>query len=230
MATISHRTKAHKIMTTDKMAESEPARDISVLHGVEGQVHLCADAGGLVIIGPTQGSVQGLEALLESPGAVPVEIEASRIQSWDTARSETVLLSRRVSSMIRRGETPIIYLDTHLAGNGVVPKGRHDFVSQRLGQIIVGLADMPSYLAIYGYSAAPLMLLEGIGEFDQATIGSVPCGLPLMRVKQGVFRNLHVTLSPAEGPIARFAQLFDWFEARRVPTGTCHEFNRDGLN
>lgn len=200
--------------------------DVDVLHGVRDQVRLCAATGGLIIIGPTLSSLPGLQALLESPGVVPVKIEARRLQTWENAKAESVLLSRRISSIIRRGETPIVYLDTHLAGRGSVPIERHDFVSQRLGQIIVGLADMPSYLAIYGTSAAPLMLLEGVGRFDNATIGTMPCGLPLMQVKQGVFRDLHVTLAPATGPIARFAQLYDWFEARRVPDGPCHDLDR----
>lgn len=199
----------------DGHAPRQPAED-----GVE----LCALTGGLVIIGPTSESLPGLASLIGSPGAVPVEVEAARLLTWDIARAESVLLSRRVSSIIRSGKTPIVYLDTHLEGQESLSPEDHDFVSRWLGQIIVGLADIPSYLAIYGDAAAPVVLLEGLGLFDEATIDELPCGLPLMRVKRGTFSDLHVTLTPAEGPIVRFSQLFDWFEARRFRSGICHDF------
>lgn len=179
-------------------------------------VQLCAETGGLIMLGPTAGSLAGLDSLIGSPGAVAVEVESARLLSWDCAKAESVVQSRRISAMIRRGETPIVFLDTHRDGHGTVSPDDHDFVNQRLGQMIVGLADVPSYLAIYGENLAPPMLLEDIGCFDEATVAVMSCGLALMRVNQGVFRNLHVTLAPAEGPIARFSQLFDWFEARRV--------------
>ena len=61
-----------------------------------------------------------------------------------------------------------------------------------------------------------MMLLNGLGGFDNATLDILPCGLPLMKVKEGVFAGLHLTMTPAEGPIVRFAQAFDWFEAQRA--------------
>jgi len=193
-----------------KLHEPKPQPD------VDSRVKFSSQVGGLIVLGPTTAPIIGLQALLESPGAVPIKVDAVRLQGWDTARAEISTFSRLVSSAIRSGKTAIVYLNSHETCGKSIPADQKSFVSQQLSQFLTGLAETPAYLALYNTSVAPQTLLQGLGSFGQASVGTTPSGLPLMQVTTGDFHNLHVSMCDAGGPISQFVHYYDWAEARRT--------------
>jgi len=179
-------------------------------------VQFSSKVGGLIVLGPTSSPIIGLQALLESPGAVPIKVDAMRLQGWDTARAELSTFSHLVGAAIKAGKTAIVYMNSHETSGVSIPTDRQSFVSQRLGQFIAALEEKPAYLALWNSSVAPTTLLQGLGSFGKATVGTTPSGLDLMRADSGEFDQLHVSMCNGCGPISKMVSYFDWAEARRT--------------
>jgi len=107
-------------------------------------------SGGLVLLGPTAAPLGSLDALLNTPNTVPVEVNGKLLASWTTSPDELVLLTRQVSRIIRDGKTAVVYLDSHRAGVEQLPIDVWDFVCLRLGSILIGLAETPAYVTVHG--------------------------------------------------------------------------------
>ena len=174
------------------------------------------DAGGLIILGPTIGPMRGVETILSSPGVEPIEVVGQRMVSWKTVSAEVLEVSRLTSRAIRSGQTAVVYLDAHLGEGAPIPAESHEFVCARLGQIMIGLADVPAYVALHSERMARALVVDSLGDEQAPALGRMPGGFPVWELTvRTMFPGIPVAACPGDRAATAAVQMFDWFEGRR---------------
>lgn len=185
-----------------------------------GELSIDSPAGGLIIIGPSPYEIVGLEQLLALPMVEGVEVVSSRMMSWQTVNSEAIEVSRQASRAIRRGRTAVVYLDSHVVDAPAVPARFREFVCARLGQILVGLADTPAYVALHGERMASTLILDTLVDENAVQIDSIDDVFPVWSLEQcRMFPGLAVAVCPGDRCAIAVARMHGWFEDRRVERG-----------
>ena len=155
--------------------------------------------GGLVIVGPTAGPLAGLDELLALPGFEPVEAIAERLASWITVNDEAIELTRQASKVIRNGANAVVFLDAHVGDADPVPPDLREFVCVRLGQIMIGLADTPSFVALHGERMARALILDSLGDDVVDPLAKTDAGFPVWELSgRTMFAGIQVAACPGD--------------------------------
>jgi len=174
--------------------------------------------GGLIIVGPTATEVGGLDDLLASPLVEGVEAVSARMSSWHTVTNEVIELSRHVSKVIRSGRTAVVYLDSHLGDAEPLDEAAQQFVCARMGQILIGLADTPAFVALHGEVLAAAIVAGSLGDNNAVAINSIDGVHPVWSLTNcRMFPDLKVALCSDDRNGASLLRVLDWFESCRAP-------------
>ncbi len=171
--------------------------------------------GGLVIIGPTPEPLDGIDELLACPSLEPVEAMADRMSSWLTVSDEVIEVTRLTSQVLRRGNTAVVYLDSHSGDAPPVEADTREFVCTRLGQIMIGLADEPAFVALYSQRMARALIIDSLGDDAAEAIAVTPDGHPVWELtRRTMFPGVPVAACPGESPVSAIGDMISWFQSQ----------------
>lgn len=180
------------------------------------ELRIDSGLGALVLIGPSAGELSGLGALLEHPGIEGVEAIGTRMASWITVSTEVIEVGRSASSAIRNGRTAVVYLDSHVGEAPPLPIENREFVCTRMGQILIGLADPPSYVLAHGEHMARSLIFDSLDDPDAELAGLAGAGCPIWRLSEvSMFSGAYVAMCPGDQTARPLIDMLAWFEARR---------------
>ncbi len=181
-----------------------------------------ASVAGLVIIGPTSGPVDGFDQLFSCPSMQPVEARADRMVSWATVADEVIEVTRRASQLIRQGATAVVHLDSHRGQGCPVPPESREFVCARLAQIMIGLADVPGFVALHSERMARALILDSLGDDDVETVALTPAGYPVWELThRTMFPGVPVAVCPGDRPVTAVGDMVAWFTSMQGWSPDC---------
>lgn len=217
----NHGTQGH-LMATMEIVEPQIIGDRRRERADEGGLAgLSIDnpSGGLIILGPTPGVVDGLEWMLGLPCVEGVELVATRMSSWQTVSNEVREVGRLASRVIRTGRTAVVHLDAHLGDAPAVPVDAREFVCTRLGQILIGIADTPAYVALHSERMAKALILDCLEDDGATTLGAIDEAYPVHQLTgHTMFAGLPIAQCPGDRSADALVRMRNFFETRRSCT------------
>jgi len=173
--------------------------------------------GALVLVGPTTGELPGIDGLLDHSSIDGVEAIGARMMSWKTVSAEVIEVGRAASHAIRNGRTAVVHLDSHVGEAAPVPADCREFVCARLGQVLMGLADVPAYVVTHSEAMAHSLIVDTMQDPEAEPAGSIGADCPIWRLSEdSMFAGLYVALCARDQPAWSLVDALTWFEARRA--------------
>lgn len=190
-------------MTVIETGDSKQRPFFDAERGQVGSEDRCVSpvAGALVIIGPTSGELAGIDALLSAPCVEPVEAIGARLANWKTVSAEVVEVGRSASRAIRRGNTAVVYLDSHSGEAPPVDVAKRDFVCTRLGQVLIGLADVPSGVVAHSERMARALIFDALEDPAAEPVDPLAPGYPVWSLSEAtMFPGVKIAMCPGDRP------------------------------
>lgn len=174
-----------------------------------------SDPVGIVLLGPSENPLDGVGALVERYDAACIEADAAALANWEDAPAESLRLARHASWAARAGLLTVVVLDVHLRRGAVPDQSTREFISQRMSRAVLGLADRPSYLLLFGRTLAQSVVVDGLGERSVQVVEQRPDDIEVWELSpDSMFPGLPVAALPGSADITAVFSTIDRLESQ----------------
>lgn len=142
------------------------------------------EVGGLTLVGSyVQRTTQQLNAALEMPGTVGLELHVSRILDANARAAEVEQVLNRTETELQGGQDVLVYTSRELIiPNGVAQLEVAQQVSEALVALLRRLSVHPAYLIGKGGITSSDLVTGGLGVRRAEVLGQILPGVPVWRL------------------------------------------------